>query len=463
MLEDLGRLTARLDGVRDRLVNRHPTTGLPTREPFLAELARNTRDGDRPVVLAVVRFADYDRLAAFDHAAAELALKAFGDRLKASLPPARPLAQVDRDCFAAWFGDSAGKDAAALELQALAYVLGQELSAGELKLAPEIAIGAAVFPDDGRTPAELLTRATAALAASQPARSPVAFFCPQSSAAAKERFSIRQDLRGIVSRNELMLQYQPVVDLEAGRVIGAEALLRWNHPRLGLLPPSRFIPVLEQSPMMAEVGLWVLNTACRQAAAWREQGLPSLKMAVNLSATQCRDPRLPEMVLRTLERHELAPSSLELELTETAALEDVDRTRALLADLRAQGVDVALDDFGAGYSNLGYLKSLSFSKLKIDREFVADVDSNRDGRAICAAMITLARGLEISVLGEGVETGEEVDMLRSMGCELFQGYYFARPMDAADFARTVQDPAWLERLASPVRRRIDQIERKLAT
>jgi EAL domain-containing protein (putative c-di-GMP-specific phosphodiesterase class I)/GGDEF domain-containing protein len=452
MVGEVAELGARLAGMRQRLTNRHPVTGLPTREPFLAGLIEDVGGGARPVVLAVVRFADYDRLAAFDQGAADGALKAFSERLRRSIPGARPLAQVDRDCFAVWFRDGGGQDAVAGELQALAYVLAQELGpdlGGELSLSPTIAIGASVFPEDGAGPAELLTRAFAALEAGQQQGRALTFFSTQGSAAARERFSLEQDLRGAVARDELRLHYQPVVDVESGRVVGAEALLRWRHPSLGLLAPDRFIPILERSPMMGEVGLWVLNAACREARSWREHGLGDLKAAVNLSTVQCRDPRLSDMVLRTLQRHGLPPSSLELELTETAAMEDAEHIRRLLGELRAHGVSVAIDDFGTGYSSLSYLKNLPFSKLKIDREFVSGVDRRRDSRAICAALIALSRGLGIAVLAEGVETRAEMETLREMGCRLFQGFFFAQPMDGPSFAAALKNPSWLGPLLEP--------------
>jgi EAL domain-containing protein (putative c-di-GMP-specific phosphodiesterase class I)/GGDEF domain-containing protein len=448
-----GAVAARLSAMRQRLTNRHPVSGLPTREPFLAALMGAVGEDAPETVLAVVRFSDYDRLAAFDQGAADRALAAFAARLRASVPPARPVAQIDRDCFAVWFAGAPDRDEAAREMKALAYVLGQELAAGEFGLTPSIAMGAAVQPDDGVTPAELLTRATAALEIGRLSGRPLAFFSAQGSASARERFSLEQDLRGAVARDELVLHYQPVVDLEAGRVVGAEALLRWKHPRLGLVPPGMFIPILEQTPMMAEVGLWVLNTACRELCAWRDQGLGELKIAVNLSPAQCRDPRLSEVVMRTLERHGLPTSCLELELTETAAMEDADHIRSLLADLRAHGVDVAIDDFGAGYSSLTYLKNLPFSKLKIDREFVTDVNRRRDSRAICAALIALARGLDIKLLAEGVETLEEVGALRSMGVRLFQGFFFSKPLEASAFPDAVREPAWREALGHTKARR----------
>ena len=457
MLADALEIAACVESVKDRLANKHPVTGLPTREPFLARMAQDMADSEAPTVLAALRFTDYDRLAAFDQASADCALAAFADRLRSSLPGARALAQIDRDAFAVWLTDAADTASAFAELKALGYVLRQELAYGELALSPEVAIGASVFPEHGRSPGELLTRAVVAMAARAPAGEAVSLFSTRSLSEARERFALEQDLRGVVGRDQLVLHYQPIVDLGSGQVAGAEALMRWNHPEHGLLAPGRFIPVLEQSSAMAEVGLWALNAACREAAAWRAHGLTEFKMAVNLSATQCRDPKLPEMVLRTLSRNGLPPASLELELTETTAAEDIEHTRRLLGALRAHGISVSIDDFGAGHSNLTYLKNLPFSKLKIDREFVTEVHLRRDSRAICAALIELARGLEISVLAEGVETLEEVETLHGMGCRLFQGYFFARPMPAADFLKTVKDPSWRTLLASPVHRRLSRV------
>jgi EAL domain-containing protein (putative c-di-GMP-specific phosphodiesterase class I) len=245
-----------------------------------------------------------------------------------------------------------------------------------------------------------------------------------------------------------LLHFQPVVDVAAGAVVGAEALLRWRHPDRGLVSPAEFIPVLEEAGMMDEVGLWVLNTACRQARSWQDQGLPGLKMAVNLSARQFHDPKLNNSIIGALKHYGLAPAQLELELTETATMEDTVLTKQLFGELRDLGVSVAIDDFGTGYSSLSYLKNLPFSKLKIDREFVAEVHQRRDSHAICAALVELARGLEIQILAEGVETQNEANALRHLGCSMFQGYFFARPLASEDFVRTVTDPTWLSAISA---------------
>ena len=277
----------------------------------------------------------------------------------------------------------------------------------------------------------------------------LAFFSDESSVEAEARFSMEQALRQAIVRRELALFYQPVIDLNAGRVVGAEALLRWRHPELGSIPPAQFLPVLEQTGFIDEVGRWVLDTACRDAREFESLGLPGFRVGVNLSERQFRDPGLAPMVAAALQRHGLKPQRLELELTEASMMGDLKRTRETFDALAAIGVNVAIDDFGAGASSLGDLKSLTFSKLKIDRAFVTDVASRHDGQAICAALIELGRRLDIAVLAEGVETREEVEALRVLGCQLFQGFFFARPLPADKFVRKVADSDWLALISAP--------------
>jgi EAL domain-containing protein (putative c-di-GMP-specific phosphodiesterase class I)/GGDEF domain-containing protein len=460
LVADVRRVSLQLERLRARMHHRHPVTNLPTREPFLARLAE-AFGHEESGALGVVRFGDYDRLAAFDPAAADRLLHAFARRLEASLQYGWTTAQVNRDCFAVWAGGAPDAEIAAAQLQALAFELGQELGDEEMSIAPDVSIGAAIHPTDGCDPATLLNRAVAVLPRTGQGAGKVSFYSQESSSAARTRFSLEQSLRQAINREEMLLHFQPVVDLTEGRVTGAEALLRWRHPERGLVSPGEFIPVLEETGMMDEVGLWVLNTACQQVRAWEDRGLKGLKMAVNLSARQFRDPTLNTMILRTLELHRLEPNALELELTETATMEDAQHTRQLFGELRALGVSVAIDDFGTGYSSLSYLKNLPFSKLKIDREFVSEVHQRRDSHAICTALVELARGLDIHVLAEGVETREEADTLRALGCSMFQGFFFARPLAADDFAATVTDPDWLEALASPVHRQRVALKRRL--
>ncbi len=461
LLDDVRRVSDQLEVLRDRLKHRHPITKLPTREPFLSIMSEDMR-GPQTSVLALIRFGDYDRLAAFDQDAADRVLTAFAARLAAANSSDRPLAHIDRDVFALWFAGVEEASAAAAEMQAIAAVLAEEIDDGEVKVTPDIGLGGAIHPDDGADPQTLILRATAALPKpGQMVAGKLNFFSAQSSTAARARFSLEQSLRQAIARDQLLLHFQPVVDLAAGKVIGAEALLRWRHPDRGLVSPGEFIPILEETGMMDEVGLWVLNTACGQVRTWEDNGLSGLKMAVNLSARQFHDPTLNQTILGALKRHGLAPERLELELTETATMEDAKHTRQLFGELRSLGVSVAIDDFGTGYSSLSYLKNLPFSKLKIDREFVTEVHQRRDSHAICTALVELARGLDILVLAEGVETREEADALRRLGCSMFQGFFFARPLAAEDFVTTVSDPEWLEALASPARRQRAALQRRL--
>ena len=450
LLEDAKWVTSQLAALRDRLRNRHPVSKLPTREPFLAAVAEEMARGPHMSVLGVIRFNDYDRLAAFEQGSADDALSEIAARLQTATAVDRPLAHIDRDAFALWFSDVADPGAAADELQAIAYVLAQEMNVGEVKLTPDVGLAAAIHPDDGPEPLTLLTRAIAALPpkSSHSSNGRVTFFSTESSTAARRRFSLEQNLRQAISQDQLLLHFQPVVDVAAGAVVGAEALLRWRHPDRGLVSPAEFIPVLEEAGMMDEVGLWVLNTACRQARSWQDQGLPGLKMAVNLSARQFHDPKLNNSIIGALKHYGLAPAQLELELTETATMEDTVLTKQLFGELRDLGVSVAIDDFGTGYSSLSYPKNLPFSKLKIDREFVTEVHQRRDSHAICAALVELARGLEIQILAEGVETQNEANALRHLGCSMFQGYFFARPLASEDFVRTVTDPTWLSAISA---------------
>jgi len=464
ILGDASAVAERLESVRHRLANRHPITGAPTREPLFDAVASDIAAGAGAGLLGVIRLAQFDRLAAVDKVGAERALQAFAAKLAGAVGDKHPMAQVDRDCFAVWFRDADGPKGAAAALKALSATLGEPLTEGETTVTPDVRAGAAIFPNDGADPPTLLSRAIGALAkSSRMSAGKLAFFSDESSAAAEARFSMEQALRQAITHRELALFYQPVIDMNAGRVIGAEALLRWRHPQVGSIPPAQFLPVLEQSGLIDEVGRWVLDTACREAHAFEQLALPGFRVGVNLSERQFRDPGLPTMIADALRRHGLKAGRLELELTEAALMEDLAHTRKTFDALSSLGAGVAIDDFGAGASSLGDLKSLSFSKLKIDRAFVTDVAERHDSQAICAALIELGRRLDIAVLAEGVETREEVDALRVLGCSLFQGFFFARPLPADKFIKKVSDPDWLALISSPVARQIADAETRLAS
>jgi EAL domain-containing protein (putative c-di-GMP-specific phosphodiesterase class I)/GGDEF domain-containing protein len=436
-------LRRKLDSLQHRWTQQHPLTELPTREFLIARMQQDVDDGVDAAMLGVIRLRDYDRLAAFDAAKADHALTLFARKLTAAASSKRPLAQVDRDSFGIWFRGMSTQDVET-ELKALCYALGSELLVGDLPILPEALASAVRFPDDGRDPSALITRALISLDSSSKVRGggSADVRTPRPVQAARERFSLEQELRHAIEREQFELHFQPVVDVELGKIVGAEALIRWNHPQAGSISPSRFIPILEDARLTDEIGMWALNAACKAARSWEQHGLQGLRVAVNLSATQLRNPDLVRMVSRTLERHKLSPKALEFELTETAAMEGADRTFKLFGELRAMGISLAIDDFGSGYSSLSYLKNLPFDKLKIDREFVVDVHQRLDSQAICRTLVELARGLRIRLVAEGVEHVEEVDLLRRFGCSLFQGFLFSTPLADAEFLAKASDSGW---------------------
>lgn len=269
------------------------------------------------------------------------------------------------------------------------------------------------------------------------------------------------ELRRAIDGGQFLLHYQPLVDLATARPIGAEALLRWNHPSRGLLAPAEFGATSDQCALIDELGPWILDEACRQAHAWDDKGLTGLRMTVNLSPLQMRDPALGAAVMQAIERHGLQPDRLELECAESTLLADVEQSRARFSELRALGIGVAIDDFGRGYSHLSLMGTLPFSTLKIDPMLASGIHREPEKQAVCRAVIALGRGLSAKLLAEGIETREEVEVLRSLGCTAFQGNYFARALAPDAFIVTVDDPNWLALLASPVHREIAGLQNRI--
>jgi EAL domain-containing protein (putative c-di-GMP-specific phosphodiesterase class I) len=260
----------------------------------------------------------------------------------------------------------------------------------------------------------------------------IAFFSPQALDGLRERYSLEHDLRYALARNELLLHYQPVIDTHKKKVVGAEALIRWQHPVRGLVSPNLFIPLAEAHGMIDEIGRWTLRTACRQIRLWHDSG-EALKIAVNISAHQFNDISLIDYIRATLRETGIEPGRLEIELTETAAMADAGYSQQIFTQLRDLGITVAIDDFGTGYSSLSYLTKLPFDRLKIDREFVHRVACNRAHLAICKALIALAQSLNLEILAEGAETFQDVQKLIEQGCHTFQGFYFSKPLTSEDF------------------------------
>jgi EAL domain-containing protein (putative c-di-GMP-specific phosphodiesterase class I) len=302
-------------------------------------------------------------------------------------------------------------------------------------------IGIALYPKDGRHVDDLLVKADMAMYhAKDLGRNGYAFFEPAMAARSLGRLELETDLRRALEANEFELHYQPKLDLASRAVVGVEALLRWNHPSRGWIPPDTFIPVAEETGLIIELGDWVVREACAQLVAWSRENLGHLTIAVNASAHQFSRTNFADSVLRTLFTHGVKPSQLQIEITESTLMRNVEGTTACLDKFRAAGIALSVDDFGTGYSSLGYLRRLPIDALKIDRSFVRDLHVTADDKAICAAIIAMARELRLKVIAEGVENAEQLQALQSQGCDQAQGYFISRPQPAASLA------AWLAEL-----------------
>ncbi|MDT8759536.1 bifunctional diguanylate cyclase/phosphodiesterase [Sphingomonas psychrotolerans] len=450
-------LEDRVRSTEDRLEQRHALTGLPTREPLLARM-----ESEGAGTLGLIALNDFDRLCAFDPALADRALKRFAERIARMVGDARMVAHVDRSHFALWLGSGVTSEEAERQLVAISYALGDVMHEDGRELVPEVRVHHAAWAAPQEPAPATLARLVAACAAGPEGPLQVQRVDASSAAAERDRYALEQDLRGALNNNEFELRYQPQVDAASGQVIGAEALLRWNNPGRGMVSPALFIPVLESAGMIEQVGLWALNAACREARAWHRLGQGRLTVAVNVSAHQLDRPDIHTLIKRTLERHALQAGLLEIELTESAAAADVGRAERLFEALHSLGIHIAIDDFGTGFSSLSALRALAFDKIKIDRQFVTDVERRRDSQAICQSIIALARGLGIRALAEGVERQEEYLWLRRHGCSEFQGYYFSPPLGAAEFQSFVRNPAPLrDRLVLDARQIQATLSRRL--
>ena len=299
----------------------------------------------------------------------------------------------------------------------------------------EASVGIATCPNDGDDFDALIQAADVSAKRALEAQSGrYQFYTPELNRSASERIKLENALRRALECDELVLHYQPQVDLHSGRIIGMEALVRWQHPELGLVSPARFIPVAEESGLILPLGNWILETACRQAVAWQNADLPPLRMAVNISAIQFQRENLVQRVSSVLSSTGLAPQLLELEMTESLLMLDQDGVLQSIRELKQMGVRIAIDDFGTGYSSLAYLKRFSVDVLKIDQSFTRGIVENEDDLAIVNAIIQMAHSLGLNTIAEGVETEASSELLERYGCNEGQGYLFARPMPAAEFA-----------------------------
>jgi len=301
-------------------------------------------------------------------------------------------------------------------------------------------IGIAMFPADGKSAEALIANADAAMyCAKQRGRNNIQCYAEGMNSATQERVKLESDLHQALSLKQLELHYQPKVDTKTGLIHGVEALARWRHPQRGLVPPGEFIPLAESCGLIDAIGEWVVRESCRQARAWQLEGLPPLRVAVNLSAFQFRHGNLLQMIREALQAAQLEPRFLEVEITESALMSDPEESVTILEQLSRMGVVVSVDDFGTGYSSMSYLRRFPIDKLKIDRGFIAELISRADDASIVRAIVSLAHSLRLKVVAEGVETSEQLNVLRSLGCDQYQGFCFSPAVPATQFAALLRE------------------------
>lgn len=414
-------------------------TGLPNRRLALDHLELALAHADRSDTKAVVLFLDLDNFKSindsFGHAIGDALLNTVAKRLRECTRETDTICRQGGDEFLIVLSNVADADAitsiAVKILESVErpiHIEGQELSTS-------LSIGIAVYPDDSRDVDTLLNLAdTAMYSAKESGRNVYRFYTEQMNADAHDHQRIRVGLRRALEQNEFVLHYQPQIDLASGTVVGAEALIRWNHPEQGLLPPGRFMHVAEDSGLIVPMGDWVLREACRQAVEWQQAGLPELVVAVNVSAMQFKRGDLEQSVLQALKASGLAPKFLELELTESLLIQDTEKVLEAVQRLKAHGLQLSIDDFGTGYSSLSYLKRFDVDTLKIDRSFVSEMAADPNDAVLVRTIIQMARSLNLRTIAEGIEDELQLAFLRLQYCDVGQGYYFSRPLPADKFA-----------------------------
>ena len=418
-------------------------TGLPNRVLFQDRLdtAQVYASRDRTkVALLAVNLDNFKLLNdSLGHAAGDELLQVMAGRLKACVGEGDAVSRHGGDEFIVALTGMSDIEAITAKVLGLLDQVGEPVHLSDRSLTLSCSIGVAVYPDDGQGVDRLQLCAEKAMRkAKDSGRNTYRYFTEELDSSGLEHLRLAHGLRTALREHQLVLHYQPQVDLATRRIVGAEALVRWSHPTDGLMSPARFIPVAEQTGIIIDLGQWVLEEACRQAKAWQLAGLPPLVVAVNVSAVQFRSGKLESVVAKALADSGLDPRWLELELTETVLAEDTDHMLGLLGRLKGMGVNLSIDDFGTGYSSLAYLKKFCIDRLKIDQSFVRDMAANPNDAAIVQAIVQMGRALKLRTIAEGVETPDVAAQLAGFGCDEVQGYHFARPLPADAFGALVQ-------------------------
>ena len=422
-------------------------TGLPNRTLFNDRLAQALAQAYRTRQMLGLMFLDLDRLKAVNdtlgHAMGDRLLQGVSERLKGCLREGDTIARLGGDEFLLLLQGVAHLEDVAKVAQRLLEALKPSFYCEGQELHTTASIGIALYPNDSKDAESLMKNADAAMyRAKELGRNNYQFYSASMNETALQRLSLENNLRRALQRREFVLHYQPQMNLTTGQITGAEALIRWNHPELGMIPPVRFIPIAEESGLILPMGEWVMATATAQNKAWQDAGMKPLRIAVNLSPLHFKHKDLAQTIAKILQQTELDARYLELEVTESVIMQttdtDADAVVGTMLKLKETGIHVSIDDFGTGYSSLSYLKRFPVDTVKIDQSFIRDITTNPDDAAIAKAIISIAHSLTLRVIAEGVETEEQLNFLRAESCDEIQGFFLSRAVPADDFAEFVK-------------------------
>ncbi len=437
------------------LAHYDPVTNMPNRVLMRDRLQQNLAHAERNHCMVAVLFLDLDRFKVINdslgHHAGDLLLQILGQRLTGCIRQGDTVSRQGGDEFVVVISEVRQLEVLKVITEKLLATVAEPIEIYGHEVTTTTSIGISLFPHDGMAVDSLMKNADMAMyQAKKQGGNNCQFYSSDMNDRSRERLNLENSLRHALERGELSLHYQPQIDIGTGKVFGMEALLRWRHPQLGDIPPTKFIPLAEETGLISAIGDWVLNEACAQMQTWRDQGFDGLRISVNISARQLQQKDLVNRVGAILDATGLAASMLDLELTESMLMENMQENVAVLQSLRQLGLVISIDDFGTGYSSLAYLQRLPIETLKIDRSFVRDITSQNSNAPIALAVIALAHSLGHKVIAEGVETKEQLEFMRNHGCDAVQGYYFSKPLTAASLTEYLHSQRGLARSTAPV-------------
>ncbi|CAN5836466.1 hypothetical protein BH18ACI4_BH18ACI4_12000 [soil metagenome] len=444
--DELERLLQERTAEVDRLAYYDPLTCLPNRALFEDRLTQAVALAQRADKMVAVFFIALDQLKKVNdtlgHLAGDQLMQQVAGRLRGCVAESDTVARFGGDQFVLMLPEIKGtKDA----VEVVAFIqesLNPPFKLDRQELFATASVGVSFYPDDGKETSSLVKNAGAALyRAKKSGGNEYRFYTADMHAKASKRFELETSLRQAIDNHELLLHYQPRVAIDSLRIVGLEALVRWKHPQLGLVPPGDFIPLAEETGLILPIGEWVLRAACRQNREWQDRGFARMRIGVNISARQFQQQHLAETVMRILAEAELGPEFLELELTESSIMSNAQATIDVLTKLQTKGVAISVDDFGTGFSSLSYLKRLPIDSLKVDQSFVRELATDPDDAALVMAIVSLAHTLRLRVVAEGVETHEQLRFLRLLRCDEIQGYLISKPLPLEGIEELLASPS----------------------